>query len=484
MRPIVTAHPATSERSAPLAARPGVRVQSMLASVVGWFGPLLLVYVSVEPALLGIVPTDWYWPLRLLPDAVIALLVAVSILTAGRRQPWPNIVAVAVLSVVVLLTAADVARGNTLSTTVNAYRVIVRYLLLAALFLNVARTTPRVIDRVVAAVAVACGVQLVAAAWQALNWIAAGGSIFAVPALDGLTGRYDRLGLLLTVGILVLLGYRTDRPLARWIAVIVALIALLLTTSRQAEIALAVGGAMLALLPGQASRSRAAAGLVGATAIALILVTPGRITVASVEEGPPPPGPGSVELGQATPPPIDRPSQTKGGTQLSIDPNANFRLYLILSLAPWAAAEEPVLGFGPGQQIAEQPDPRLAAKLAGDGTTWRWARSFMNDSTLASWIIQFGIVAPLLLLAVVAAIVARLAMVAVHLRDRPSMFPRVGVAIALAILAAAMFGPVLETRLSSITFWLVIAASFAATVAPTRLPAADDRGPEGEATLG
>jgi hypothetical protein len=192
-----------------------------------------------------------------------------------------------------------------------------------------------------------------------------------------------------------------------------------------------------------------------ASSVAFALATPGQL--------PPLPSgdPDSIGVGPSgsARPVVPRiPSGNKGSTQLSLDPNRNFRLYYNLQLAPWAAVTEPLLGFGPREQEAENPDPRLRQQVEDAGMDWEWARRFMNDSNYASLVIQFGIVAPLLFLTFIFFATARAARLAIRGGGGLARFAAINGA---AVLIAAFFGPAFEIRMVSIILWISLLATVA-----------------------
>ena len=170
------------------------------------------------------------------------------------------------------------------------------------------------------------------------------------------------------------------------------------------------------------------------------------------------PGIGTLEPGDSAP--VQPLARSRRRRILSLDPNRNFRLFYNLRVAPWAATVEPILGFGPRQQVAVDTDPRLAAMFEDAGMPWSWARNFTNDSNYATLIIQFGIIATVLFLTFLvgsALVVTRAELI------RATTTARFAVAFAAATMAAAWFGPALEIRSMSIVLWVGLLAAVAAT---------------------
>jgi hypothetical protein len=205
-----------------------------------------------------------------------------------------------------------------------------------------------------------------------------------------------------------------------------------------------------------AQRRRGVAFMFFIASIALILVTPRLPAPVAADD------PDAIGGDLTSPPVVIAPPLTKGGVDLSLDPNRNFRLFYNLEIAPWAAVTEPLIGFGPRQQVAEQPDPRLAARFEDAGMGWSWARQFTNDSNYASLVVQFGIVAPAMLLGLILLTVTHLAAAA----RAGEGFALFALTNAAAVLVAAWFGPALEIRTVSIIFWVALMAAVAAAQRP------------------
>jgi hypothetical protein len=430
----------------------------LLPTTIVAYALALIVYLPIEPALIGWLPPTAYWIVRLLPDAIVAVLALAVVLLGDRTaRTTPVRILWAVGAVCLLLVVANAVRGFSVIDSVNAIRVVVRYMVLGLLvwwaLIGRASAGPLVI----VAVLVAGAVQVIFSTVEILARIipAIGTQTLDSSALffiGGSLGRYDRLGLLLMSVVLAAIATndRIGRPRA---ALLVACMVLLyLTTSRQAMIGLGVASALLLVFPGTPARRRAVALTVAALSVAFVLAVPLR-TPPPVADDP------DTPVVQA-PAPADpsKPTGTKGEVALSVDPNLNFRLFYNLTLAPWAATTEPLLGFGPLAHIAEQPDPRLRARLEAAGMPWSWARLFMNDSNYGSLVVQFGIVAPALFLLFLLSITARVAWTA----TRPfGGFARFAALNAVAVLVAAWFGPTFEIRMTSIILWVALMTAMA-----------------------
>lgn len=425
----------------------------------------LLVYLPFEAGLIGGLPPTIYWVLRLLPDALIALA-AVGVVLFGdpRARTLPVRLLWAIGIVTAVLVVANAARGIPIVDSVNAIRVLVRYLVLGVLLWWAAEGDTGLPNLVIRAVLIATVLEILVAlaqiAVRAASSATSSGNDVGMMFLDGSFGRYDRFGLFFMGSIIALVAI-SDRIRGWRLALIAVCAALLfLSTSRQAMVGLAVACAVIAVMPAITARHRALAGVVGALAIALMLISPsGKTAPAPVSQ----PGAGSTEQsdpGGDAPGPATATRPIKDTLTLSVDPNKNFRTFYNLELAPWAAATEPLMGFGPRQQVAEHPDPRLAARVAASGMTWNRARLFTNDSNYASLVIQFGAIVPALFLLLLAAVIFRAARAGLP-RGEPGA--RFAVAFAAATLVAAFFGPAFEIRTVSIVLWVSLFSVLAAT---------------------
>jgi len=434
----------------------------LLPSLIVAYALALIVYLPVEPALIGGLPSTMYWVVRLLPDALVACLALAVILLGDRTaRSLPVRFLWGVAACCLVLAAANAARGISVVDTINAVRLLVRHLTLGLLVWWAIGSQASVGPLVVRAILAAGLVQVAVSAVQVVARIvpSIGAATPFDPSvlffLDGSVGRYDRLGLLLMSVVIAFVATGDRMSRSRLGLLSVCLVLLYLTTARQAMVGLAVAGAVLALFPRVETWRRGAGVALVAVSVAFALATPGQL--------PPLPSgdPDSIGLGPSgsANPVLPRvPSGNKGSTQLSLDPNRNFRLYYNLQLAPWAAVTEPLLGFGPREQEAENPDPRLRAHVEQDGMEWEWARRFMNDSNYASLVIQFGIVAPVLFLLLILFATARAARVAI--RDGGGL-ERFAVINAAAVLIAAFFGPAFEIRMVSIILWISLLAAVA-----------------------
>jgi hypothetical protein len=430
----------------------------LLPTTVVAYALALIVYLPVEPALIGWLPPTAYWIVRLLPDALVVLLALAVVLLGDRMaRTTPVRILWAVAAVCLILVVANAARGFSVIDSVNAIRVVVRYMILGLLVWWALIGRPSAGPLVIGAVLVAGGVQVIFSAVEILARIipSVGTQTLDTSSLffiGGSLGRYDRLGLLLMSVVLAAIATNDRIGRVRAGLLIACMVLLYLTTSRQAMIGLGVASALLLVFPGTPARRRAVALTVAAVSVLFVLAVPLRTPppVADDLDSPVVQAPASQDP--------SKPTGTKGEVELSVDPNLNFRLFYNLTLAPWAASTEPMLGFGPLAHVAEQPDPRIRARLEAAGMPWSWARLFMNDSNYASLVVQFGIIAPALFLALLLSITARVALAA----TRPfGGFARFAALNAVAVLVAAWFGPTFEIRMISIILWVALMAAMA-----------------------
>lgn len=425
------------------------------ATVAEAFSIALLLYLPLENGLTGGISGSAQWVVRLLPDALICALAAAAIL-GSAGDPRARVALVILACAAATIVAADVARGHSPSDSINAIRVVIRYLALGAVLVTVGaprRSSRDLVLRVVIGIGI---VQVLAA----LVEVIAAGSAFGwsnLPALAGTTGRYDRLGLLVAALALAGLAVAAERP-RRWHAglLAVALLVLFLTTSRQAMVAVAAGSLVFLILPNLAAVVRAgAAASVLAVAVMVVMIG-GRGAEPLTGEGSSS-GVAPISGVQGVDEPVFvSPPRALGSSTLSLDANRNLRLYLTLVLAPWAAAQEPLFGLGPGRHDAVNADPRLRSKLVADGMSWSYARRFMNDSNYASLAVQFGILAPVLFLATLIAVLAVIMRSLLRRMDTLGLF---SLAFGIAILIAAFFGPAFEIRPTSAILWIAACLS-------------------------
>jgi hypothetical protein len=422
----------------------------------------LIVYLTLEPALISGLPAPAYWVVRLLPDGLVAAL-AMAVVVWGDRtaRSVPVRLLWGLAGVCLVLVAANLARGESVIDSVNAIRVVVRHLALGLLVWWAVGSQASIGPLILRAVLIAGLIQVVIAAAQivarAVSLIGSATPFDPVHLMfiDGTLGRYDRLGLLLMSVAIAVVASR-ERMSRNRVGVLAACMVLLyLTTSRQAMVGLMVAGAVLAVFPRVELQRRAAGLALAGLSVLFVLGTPGQLPPVPSDD-PDAVGPGPAA---SVRPGLPRPNPgSKGSTQLSLDPNRNFRLYYNLQLAPWAAITEPLVGFGPREQESEQPDPRLRAQVESAGMDWSWARRFMNDSNYASLIIQFGIIAPVLFLLLLLVATGRAAVAAT--RDGGG-FARFAAINAVAVLVAAFFGPAFEIRMVSIILWISLLAALA-----------------------
>lgn len=436
----------------------------VLPTVVVAYAVALILYLPVEPALLSGLPSTAYWILRLLPDGLVAgLALAVVLLGDRTARTVPVRVLWAVAAVCMFLIAVNAARGVSVVDSINAVRLVVRHMVLGLLVWWAVGDRALVGPLVVRAVLAAGLVQIVISAVQIVARIipSVGGTIALDPSvllfIDGSLGRYDRLGLLL-MSVAIAAVATDDRITRSRFALLAACMVLLyLTTSRQAMAGLATAGALLGVFPNVVLRRRALALVLAVLSVAFVLAMPVRLPPLPSED------PEAIIAASPAPSLSPAPEITKDRIQFTVDPNRNFRLFYILELAPWAAVTEPLIGFGPRQQVAEQPDPRLVARVEAAGMNWSWARRFTNDSNYASLVIQFGLVAPVLFLLLILSVTARAARAAIRAAGG---FARFAVVNSVAVLVTAWFGPAFEIRMVSIILWVSLMAAIATLQRP------------------
>ena len=207
------------------------------------FALALLLYLPVENLLLARLAPIPYWTLRLLPDALIALLaLAVVVIGDRRAHTTPVRILWLVTAISLALVGANVLRGIAPSESNNAIRVLVRYLVLGLLVWWALDGRPSLGPRIVCG-----GIRSVASSrspssrYETLYRLGeTSADTSALLFLDGTLGRYDRFGLFMMTVIVALVA--TTSRLRLWrILLFVACAALLyLSTSRQAIVALGV----------------------------------------------------------------------------------------------------------------------------------------------------------------------------------------------------------------------------------------------------
>ena len=412
----------------------------------------LIVYLPLEAVPLSFLQGPLYWALRLAPDIAIVAVAAVVVLSPMARQRRAMTLVWAVVAVCSAAILLYGLRGQTPEDTINALRVVVRYLVLGAL---VWAATP---DDVVAvrwfirSICVAAAIQFGVVSVQVLQGIAqtGGHDIGAILGPGGTLGRYDRLGLMMTAPVLLAITHAAPR--ARMVAPALAmcgLAGLALSTSRQAMLGLMVAALLLALLPRITLSERFTRGLVAAAAVAFLALIPASAPASAQPVGD---GDGATSPSPAAQQTEEAARVPRGGFTLSAAPTSNWRLYLTLVLVPWALSEEPLFGFGPGQNDAAQTDPRLEARVAKDQIDWSRATAYMNDSNYASLVLQFGVVLPALFGAVMAGLA--LGLLRFLLRSPPSPWIAFALAYSAVVVVAAAFGPSFEIRTVSLLMWV------------------------------
>jgi hypothetical protein len=429
----------------------------------------LILYLPLEPAILSAIPGGAYWVLRLLPDAAVALLAAMTLILDGSRPARPTKVIWATAAIVVALVVANWARGIEPTVSINAARVLIRYMVMAFLiwrWWSTSWASPRAFGlALVAAGAIQAGLGIAEGLPSWLDTLTSGRPFTPI---DGTMGRYDRYGMFMTALALVLIA-ATSRGLT-WrlgMGIAVALLCLSLSASRQAELGLAVAAASIALITAMTRPTRLVAGGAAVAAVLLVLLSPARIAPPAGGAEIPPPGTGeAASAGGLSPSPSEVPvSTSKGSSTLSIDPNGNFRLYLNLNLTPWSVTQNPVLGLGPGSHVNPDPETPLANHVERDGMDWAYAVAFMNDSNYASLVIQFGMPIALLFLAVV---VRAISLAAGRTRKSGDVAVAFAFSYGVAVAVAAFFGPAFEIRTVSAPLWIGFAVALVPYLVSTR----------------
>jgi hypothetical protein len=387
-----------------------------------------------------------------LPDALI-VVAALAVVLVGdpRARTTPIRILWAVVAIALLIIVANAARAIPVADSINAVRVLTRYLVLGLLVWWAVDGRERLGPLVVAAILLSGAIQVGIAMIELITRVpvAAGSGVSGWFFLEGSFGRYDRFGLFMMSVIVAVVATADRRTPWRFALLAACAVLLYLSTSRQAVVGLGVACAILTVWPRVPLERRVIAVGTGVLALALLLTSPsGLQPPLDVSE---PDAPATSGHG------VSRP--IKDSIVLSTNPNLNFRLFYNLQLAPWAALTEPVVGFGPRQQVALAPDARLIARVEAAGMDWSWARNFTNDSNYASMIIQFGVIAPVSFLLLLLWTMISVARAEWARRDPTARF---AVAFAGATIVAAWFGPAFEIRTVSLTLWIGLMAAMAA----------------------
>jgi hypothetical protein len=434
---------------------PGSRnaaIETALRQAIPAFALTLILYLPIEAALLVALPPAPYWFLRLLPDALI-VVAALAVIVVGdpRASTTPIRILWAVGAVALLIVIANTARGIPVADSINAVRVLTRYLVLGLIMWWAVDGRDRLGTVVIGAILLSGAIQVGIATIELVTRVpvAAESGVAGWFFLEGSFGRYDRFGLFMMSVIVAVVATADRRTPWRFALLAACALFLYLSTSRQAVVGLGVACAILMVWPRVPLERRAIAAGTGVLALVLLLTSPsGLQPPLDVSE---PDAPATSGHG------VSRP--IKDSIVLSTNPNLNFRLFYNLQLAPWAALTEPVVGFGPRQQVALAPDPRLIARVESAGMDWAWARNFTNDSNYASMIIQFGVIVPALFLLLLLWTMFSVARAEWVRRDPTARF---AVAFAGATIVAAWFGPAFEIRTVSLTLWIGLMAAMAA----------------------
>jgi hypothetical protein len=456
------------------------------AEVVMAYAAALIVYLPLEPALLAPLSGIAYWVLRLLPDALIALIALVMMVRPPSRPRTPYFpLMLGIGGAALILIALNALRGVPVGDSINALRTVLRYAVLGLCVWEAsaeARVGRRIITyAVVATVLLQVGAGLIEVIVRTAN----GGARDPIGLwqISGSTGRYDRFGLEMAAGVIMAAALAVTPARHRGATIALVVLAGLctglafLSTSRQALIGVALGSCAVSAVAWLSPRrpSLARVGLPVAFAVislALVLAVPrvfGAPASAGDDEGhgaqvatpKPGPTPSASVAPSNSPRPSSSPTPTpipdKAPTELSLSPNGNFRLYLTLVLAPWSVTQEPFLGLGPGRDQGVTTDPRLSARVKADGMAWASAQPYMNDSNYASLVIRFGLVSALLFGALLLAVALLLIRRAFRAPTEPLVVAAFGLLVAVA--TAAAFGPAFEIRMTSSLLWITAFAA-------------------------
>ena len=456
------------------------------ANVVLWYAAALIVYLPLEPAVLAPLSGIAYWVLRLLPDALIALIALVMMVRPPSRPRTPYFpLMLGIGGAALILIALNALRGVPVGDSINALRTVLRYAVLGLCVWEAsaeARVGRRIITyAVVAAVLLQVGAGLIEVIVRTAN----GGARDPIGLwqISGSTGRYDRFGLEMAAGVIMAAALAVTPARHRGATIALVVLAGLCTglaflaTSRQALIGAALGSCAVSavawLSPRRPSLARVGLPVVFAViSLALVLAVP-RVFEAPAAAGDdeghgapvatpkPGPTPSASAAPSNSPGPSSSPTPTpipaKAPTELSLSPNGNFRLYLTLVLAPWSVTQEPFLGLGPGRDQGVTTDPRLSARVKADGMAWAYAQPYMNDSNYASLVIRFGLVSALLFGALLLAVALLLIRRAFRAPTEPLVVAAFGLLVAVA--TAAAFGPAFEIRMTSSLLWITAFAA-------------------------
>ena len=231
--------------------------------------------------------------------------------------------------------------ASRLSDSINAIRLVVRYQALGLLVWWAAKGRVSVAPLVVLAIFTAGLVELAIVGAQLAMAIA---RLVRKPDrdsissdllyVDGSTGRYDRLGLLLMSVAIAALATSGRISLGRLVLVAACMATLYLSTSRQAVLGLAVACTLLAVFPRVSLGFRGLAAGLAVTSLVLVLIAPGgSATAASVDESDsaasaPTTTPGLIA---PTPPPVPA---KKGSAIVSLDQTATSACSITWSSRP------------------------------------------------------------------------------------------------------------------------------------------------------
>lgn len=437
----------------------GIRV----STAAGALALGLIVYLPLEPAILGVLQGPAYWVARLLPDGLILLLVAATLWLDRRARTTPGRLTIAIATVGLAIVAITVVRGQSASDAINALRVLLRYPLLGLVLWRWGAELPLIPLRIVQAILVAGAIQVAIGLVSVALTTLGTGYLTNAYLLAGTVGRYDRYGPLLAATIMVMVAWAMDSGWKAWFwPLLLATMPLLyLSTSRQAMAGLALGCGIAVVLPRVTAGIRALTGAIAIVSMAMILFTPTIITARPEGGGDDlgtGPGAAATQAPAVTAPgasaePRNMKPTFKGGAAFSAEPRRNFRLFLLLSVAPWAVGQEPLVGFGPGQHVAESPDPRLEAFMEESGLEWPAVVGYMNDSQYTTLILQFGLPTTAAFLALVLGSLLVAGWVSI---TTTAPYARFSLMFGAMALAAALLGPFFEARTDSVLLWIPV----------------------------
>lgn len=449
-------------------------IPTRLSSLVGFVSVALIPYLSIESVILAPLPDPYYWVVRLAPDAIIAALVVAVIVVDGSIQHVDRKPLLAVIGAILTLVAIECLRGFPIQDAINYVRVAVRFVLLGCLILYYGPRLTGLADRIAAVLPAVGAFEIIVGVGQSIGGFITGGLQNAF-FVQGTFDRYDRYGLfMMAVALLLLTKPLIHRRAVSRMLLIASIAAIFLSTSRQALAGLGAGILLLIVITRAPQRRLVLLPLLSVIAL-LVLSTPQQFPDSNVDRL----APHRTEVTTALSGTVSSnpafmkqpilptlrvanhiPTDIKGPLTLSADCNQNFRIWLNGLMLPWAAIQEPLAGFGPGANTALLPDLRIYEFVTDCGMSWSYARQFMGDSNYASWVIQFGLVFPGMLIGLLLGLMRTATRL---VRHRSRQFPLFAVTYAGGVACACFFGPAFEMRPTSALLWIALAASITTT---------------------